>query len=288
MKRTPAAATLAAVLWAGMACQESTPTSVDGELIPVGPATVEVILPWSVFGREVKTYGGFGSPDDLLAQTVAEDYQGSLDARALVRFTTFPRAAVVRDSLGETRADSSLTYLDGYVVARFDTLRSRTDGGVDLTLGLFEQDWHAPSATWDLRVDTVLDQQSWLEPGAGPTTPLGTARWDPESGDSVIFPLDSATLALFDDTVGLRPSTRLDMATPGSLVELLNLDLRINVRPSINQDTTVVLTAPSQLRTFIYTPFPEPEADGIRVGGAPAWRTVRAVDVPTVLDGPAS
>ena len=108
MKHTPVTALLAAAVFGVVACEETSPTSVDGDLIPVGPATVEVILPWSTFGSTVQTFGGFGSPDDLVAQVVAEDYRGTLDSRALVRFSTFPRAATVQDSLGESRADSAL------------------------------------------------------------------------------------------------------------------------------------------------------------------------------------
>ena len=103
-----------------------------------------------------------------------------------------------------------------------------------------------------------------------------------------MFPLDSATLAIFDDTIGSRPSARLDMVTPGAFAEVLSLDLRINVRPSINQDTTIVLTAFPERRTFIYSPEPEPGEDGILLGGAPAWRTVLTLDVPTELNGPES
>ena len=288
VKRTPVAALIAAALFGVVACEETSPTSVDGDLIPVGPATVEVILPWSEFGSTVETFGGFGSPDDLVAQVVAEDYRGALDSRALVHFTTFPKAATVQDSLGEIRADSSLTYLDGYVVARVDTIRSRTDGAVDMALLSFEQEWHSPSTNWELRVDTFLDRQTWEEPGAEPSTPLSTGRWDPEVSDSVMFPLDSATLSIFNDTIGSRPSARVDMVTPGAFVEVLSLDLRINVRPSINQDTIVTVSALPERRTFIYSPFPEPDEDGIRIGGAPSWRTVLTLDMPTVLNGPES
>jgi len=288
VKRTPVVPILVTAAWGLLACQESSPTSVDGDLIPVGAQTVEIILPWSVFGEDVQTYGGFGSPNDLFSQTVAEDFEGTLDSRALTRFSTFPVAVAVQDSLGENRTDSSLTYLDGYAVARFDTIRSRVDGPVELALNFLQQDWHAPSTTWDFRVDTVQNRDPWPEPGAGPVTPLGSATWDPEAGDSVIFPLDSATLSLFNDTTGVRPSARLDMVTPGALVEILGLDLRINTRPSINQDTVVVLSTFPLAETFVYAPFPEPPEEGIRVGGAPAWRTVLTVDIPTVLNGPES
>lgn len=286
MKRTPVVVALISVAWGVLACQETTPTAVDGDLIPLDPQTVEVILPWSDFGTGVEVFGGFGSPDELFAQVVAQDFRGDLDARALVRFSRFPRATSVRDSLGETRTDSALTYLDGWVVARFDTIRSRVDGPVEFALNYVEQEWHAPSTTWDLRVDTVQDTQPWTDPGGEPAVFVGTAVWDPAEGDSLVFPLDSATVALFGDTTGVRRTARLDMVTPGAFAEMLDTDLRINTRPSINQDTTVVLTAFPQEATFIYAPFPEPATGGIRVGGAPAWRTVLRMDIPRVLNGP--
>jgi len=35
----------------------------------------------------------------------------------------------------------------------------------------------------------------------------------------------------------------------------------------------------------MYTPFPTPPPDGVRIGGAPAWRTLLSVSIPEVLDG---
>jgi len=37
--------------------------------------------------------------------------------------------------------------------------------------------------------------------------------------------------------------------------------------------------------TFVYTPYPTPPPDGIRIGGAPAWRTLMDLTIPEVLDG---
>jgi len=48
----------------------------------------------------------------------------------------------------------------------------------------------------------------------------------------------------------------------------------------------VELAVPAAETTFLYDPFPEPPADGIRIGGAPAWRTVFRMAIPAALAGP--
>ncbi|UCC26698.1 MAG: hypothetical protein JSU98_06225 [Gemmatimonadales bacterium] len=285
MRGAPLALALA-VMAAVAACADEDPVSVNGDLIPLTPQTVEVILPWSEFGAEVEILGGFGTPSQLPGQVVSLDYRGELDSRALVRFFPFPASASVRDSTGTTRVDSAFTWLSGRVVARVDTLRTQVTGPVEMSLSRLDQDWHFRSATWDLLVDTVQDQRTWGEPGAGPGVSLGTAIWDPAQGDSVVFPLDSATVALFGDTTGVRTTARLDVATPGVLLQLADVDLRLDARPSINQDTVIVLNSGLRQGTFVYSPFPDPPPDGIRAGGAPAWRTVITMNIPRVLNGP--
>ncbi|MDT8342149.1 MAG: hypothetical protein RQ751_11615 [Longimicrobiales bacterium] len=288
MRRTPAAAALAVLAVSVLGCQESDPTSVEGSLVPVAPQTVEVVLSWDAFGDSVQILGGFGSVDDLVLDVVALDFRGELDARALVRFGNFPLGASVTDPSGTTRTDTLFSFLGGRVVARIDTFRTKIREPLDLSLSVLREDWHSPSATWEVKVDTVLDRTPWDEPGAGPATPVASARWDPAAGDSVVFALDSATVALFADTTGIRYSARIDMLTPGAMVEIIGFDLRLDARPSLNPDTVVVLNAPEDETTFVFFPFPEPPPDGIRAGGAPAWRTILALDVPRVLNGPSS
>jgi hypothetical protein len=48
----------------------------------------------------------------------------------------------------------------------------------------------------------------------------------------------------------------------------------------------VELGVGSKTRTFIYRPVPEAPENEIRVGGAPAWRTVFTMNMPETLDGP--
>ena len=95
MKRAPIAMVLA-VLAGFAACADEDPVSVNGDLLPLTPQTVEVLLPWSEFGEGVEILGGFGSPSQLPGQIVSLDYRGELDSRALVRFFRFPASASIR------------------------------------------------------------------------------------------------------------------------------------------------------------------------------------------------
>lgn len=289
MKRRWVMAVLLTAPWGVLACGETTPTSLDEGRLPVDPTTVEILLPWEEFARGLEVYGGFGTTNELGAGVVARAFEGTLDARTLVRFEPHPFKATVRDSLGTLRLDSAFTYIGGRVVARLDTLSS-TNGGdpVTLSLGALTAEWHVRSASWTLAVDTAGDTRAWPEAGGGPVVALGEAEWDPSLGDSVVFEVDSATVALLGDTLDPARGIRLDLLTEGERVDVRAVNLRLDTRPNVHRDTVVTLTAESQGLTFIYDPVPAPPPDGIRVGGTPAWRTVVDLDIPRVLNGPAS
>ena len=118
--------------------------------------------------------------------------------------------------------------------------------------------------------------------------PMATAIWDPSEGDSVVIEVDSAGAALLADSAGARRGFRLDALTEGARLDLSTLVYSVSARSSIDPDTLVDLSVNPIIRTFIYAPEPAAPEGEIRVGGAPAWRSVFTVDLPTVLDGPAS
>jgi len=269
------------------ACENETPTAVDLDLLPPAPLTLEIQLPWADFGSDLAVYGGYSSPARLEESILARAYGTDLlDARTLIRFTSFPTTASVRDALGTLRTDTDLSYIGGYVVAFFDTIASTNTGPVSLGLGTLEEAWHPPSATWDFALDTVGDQVAWSEPGAGPVTPLTTRDWDPALGDSVQFFLDSAQMAGFNDPTDPASGARIELLTDGARLRVVGGALRITTRSSINADTILTLTAQAQQATFVYDVTPPPPPDGMRVGGAPSWRTVLDVVVPASLTGP--
>lgn len=289
MKRAWMVAGLVSASWGLLACEEVTPTTSDGGLIPLEPKTVQVVLPFESFGEQIRVYSGYGTPSELFEAVLAQDYEGVLDSRVLTRFGAYPWLASVRDSTGTTRADSAFTFFGGYLVARFDTTEAnRPEGPVQVAAGGLTQTFYAPSASWTVAVDTINDRRLWAEPGAGPVMALGEAEWDPEAGDSVVIELDSAAVAMLGDTLEAGPGVRFDLLTPGVRLNLVDADLRLYARPNVHRDTVVTLNAGVIAQTFVYDPLPEPEAGGIRVGGAPSWRTVLTLDVPEAVEGDAA
>jgi hypothetical protein len=270
-----------------VACQEMVPTSVDENLLPDEPHTVEVRLGWDEFASNLQVFGGFGSAADLGSGVVARSFEDTLDARTLTRFSAFPATVTVRDTTGSTKSDSDPIFRTGRVAVVLDTLASTNEEPVELALGALHQEWHPRTATWTAAVDTINDHRAWDEDGAGPVTELGTTTWDPAQGDTVFFPIDSTTLAALRDTTDLSRGVRLDILTPGHRVRIRTMLLRLDVESSLNPDTTVLSTVVRSGFTFIYSPVPEPPPDGIRIGGTPSWRTALQVTPPARLTGPA-
>lgn len=267
-------------------CGEETATGVGDDLFPIEPRTVEISLPWSEFGQDLRVFGGFGRVSDLPRPILAGEYQGVLTARTLSRFTRYPRFVEVRDTTDDVvRSDSSFAFLGGRLIARVDT--TGEEQFVDLEARRPPAGWDPTSVTWTAAVDTVGERVPWEEPGAGPAPRAGQGSWDPtEEGDSVVIELDSATVHALGDTAALAGGIRLDATTPDSWVDLRGLTLEVDVVPSMRPDTVVSFRASSRSVAFIYDPPPEAATDEIRIGGAPAWRSTIRVTLPEVLDGP--
>jgi hypothetical protein len=278
-------AAAAALAVGAVACEEQSPVGVGGEE-PSTPVTVEIELPWSEFGSNLQTFGGFGTTYELGEGLLATNFAGTLNARTLVRFGAYPATASVRDSSGTQQTDTDLTYVGGTLVAFFDTVASTNTGPVSLTLGALQQVWHARSATWTSAVDTLGDIQPWTEPGAGPVNEVSLTTWEPSVGDSALFALDSAAVAAWADTTDLSRGARIDAVTEGVRLRLLGASLRLSVRPSVRPDTLITLTTSTREVTFVYDPPAPMPSSEIRVGGAPSWRTVIDVTLPDQLTGP--
>jgi hypothetical protein len=270
------------------ACSEEIPVGLAEGALPGEPVTIEVDIPWSEFASNLEVFGGYGSPRDLQQGFIALDFADTLDARTLLRFRALPSVATVRDTTGATRPDSSLAFVGARLVAFFDTLASTNTGPVNLSLRAMTTQWDPTTASWDFAIDTINDRRAWPEAGGGPALDVSTAIWDPATGDSAVFAVDSATLAMWSDTTDLTAGARLEALDPGFRLKMRDAALRLDVRPSLNPDTLIELTSLARQLTFIYSPFPSPPPDGVRIGGAPAWRTVIDVSIPTTINGPAS
>ena len=266
-------------------CEEQTPVALGGEPLPGSPITVTVEIPWSEFASNLEVFGGYGSAEDIGQGVLAEDYAGVLDARTLLRIGAYPRIATVQDTTGASRPDSTLTILGGRFVAFFDPVQSTNTAPVMLQLGATTEEWDPTTATWDLAIDTINDQRSWAEAGGGSVTPFAQATWDPATGDTAVFILDSAQIATWTDTTDLSAGARIAVLDTGERLALNRALIRLDARPSSNPDTIIELTATTRGSTFIYSPYPQPPPDGVRIGGAPSWRTILDLNVPKVIDG---
>ncbi len=286
MRQTSLIGLLALGSWSLLACQEKIPTTLGGDSLPVSPITVQVTLPFEAFAREMTVWGGYGRPVELPNGVVARAFGGTLDARTLVGWSNYPWSASVKDSTGTVRSDTLLTFIAGKVVAVFDTVTSIHDGPVDLALGALQQDWDVLSASWIRAVDSVGSQIPWQEEGGGPVLPLGTAQWDPATGDSAVFTLDSAAVALWTDTTAAKVGVRLDALSEGVRLNVMALRLLLTTRARSNPDTLVELTVAARTRTFIYQPILIGSPESFWAGGVPAWRTVMEMDFPDTVDLP--
>ncbi len=286
MRRILLAGVLALSAGTLVGCTEETPTATDGDLLPVEVLTVEVSLPFSEFGRDLRRFHGYGTPYSLSSIVVARGYEGELEARGLARWASVRTVMSVPDSTGATRADSSLTFVGGRVVVVIDTVASVFDGPITLAAGALQDSWHPPTATWEHAVDTIGERVAWTSPGGGPVHRMGTGEWTLEQGDTLFIELDSAKLGVWTDTAATSTGLRLDAETAGARMEISLAQLRLDVRPSSNPDTVVEMEVTTNGTTFIYDPPPTPPDSGIVIGGAPAWRTVFRVEIPEFLDGP--
>lgn len=277
---------LALTLLTSAGCSEKTPTSIDDSQLPGEPLTLRIRLPWEEFGSNLEVVGGYGRPQQLLQAVLAKSFGGTLEARTLVQWGDYPQSASVIDSTGTTLTDSDIAFIGGYVVAFFDTIASTNTEPVTLGLGQLEEEWDPVSATWTSAVDTVGDQRDWSEVGGGAVLPLVTGEWNPAAGDSAQLFVDSAVVAGWGDPDAPVRAARLELQTDGERLIINGLSLRLLGKSTIAPDTTLVLTVATERATFVYDPPAQPPVGGMRVGGAPSWRTILDVAVPAELTGP--
>jgi hypothetical protein len=267
------------------ACSETTPTGTDDSQLPGEPVTVSLQLAWDDFASNLNVFGGFGRVDDMSSTVIARAYDG-LEARTLVRFNEIPRSTLVRDSTGTLKTDTALAFIQAYVVVLVDTAASTNTGVVQLGFGQTEEKWDTRTASWTNAIDTIGGAVPWSSPGGGVVTPITTWDFDPSAGDSAQFFLDSETIQRWREGSDSVRAGRIELLTDGHRLELVGAALRVIATSELDRDTTIIFDVSAPQATFIYDPPAAAPLDGLRVGGAPAWRTVLDVTLPTTLDGP--
>lgn len=263
---------LAAGVLLSWGCQEVTPTATEDDLFPVEPTTVELLLPFSEFGGEIRVIGGYGSPSELGSGPIVFDLEG-FESRAIFRWANWPSQATVLDTTGTNRPDSSLTFVGGTVVLFFDSVTSQTDEPVRVQVGALTQEWHAPTVSWANQVDTIGDTRQWSEAGGGPVTVLGVGTVSHATGDSLVIAVDSAQIAAWGDSTDASRGMLVQALDPGRRLDFTSVRMRLRTRPSVRPDTIVILESFAQEISFLFDPLPAPAPGDLRIGGAPAWRT---------------
>jgi len=274
-------------------CKEKSATAPDLGFIKVNPQTVEILIPFEDFVDDVQVFGGYGSAADLGHGVVSLDYNG-LTTRSLVHVADYPTSVEVPGADGVVRADTDLSFVGGRVVFVFDTLVGSVLFPVDVELFDVTEEWHVPTVTWEMAVDTAGDQRAWSQPGGGPSTLLGAAtfdafsaqRRDDEEGllDTVSIAIDSVAVARLGDPSSAMTGFLLAAAEPGLLLNVVGMKLVLTTVPSTRPDTIVEVQVPSEDLIFI---FPSPPAPGgwLRVGGTPSWRSVLTMSIPQNVPG---
>ena len=252
------------------ACTDETPTDVGDDLLPSGDVrTFEVILDPADFLTFDTTFTGYTTLQNAAWITLANTFDGVLDANGLFRFANPPAIITVRGATGAV-VDSFPRYFEGRLVLRFDTLMSQEP---PVRVGAFRtaEAWDR-SATWALRVDTGNVQLPWSTPGGTRGASIDTATW--LAGDSVVLRVDSATLAEWTDTTNAARGALIISETPDSRVRLNGAVLRVSAHSSVQADTVLNFDVTPLINAFIYNPPPPAAGSQLRVGGVPSWRTM--------------
>ncbi len=296
MKRNLATygALLAAVL-AG--CTEKNPTASLEDLVEdLNPRTVEVLLPFEEFSDGVQVLGGYGTPATMGRGILARDFQG-LNSRVLIRFGSYPDSVRLFDAATDVATyDKEFSLIGGRLVLFFDTVQGVALGPADISASALQQRWDVRTVNWEVAVDTVAERTEWLQPGGGFTVPIGSGTFDRQRdraegatiafNDSVSIAVDSAQIAEWADTSDASRGVLIALEDPGRRIVVESALLRLIVQPSMPPDSLVEETAVGGESSFIYDPLPGPPTEGLRVGGAPSWRSVISLNLPRVLDGP--
>lgn len=261
----------AAALFAS-ACSTDAPTEVGDALITTGNVvTFEVILPASSFLQSDSAFTGYTKPSDANFTLLARKYGNTVDANSLFRFSLPPTTVIVRNvTMNTAQTDSAPRYFSGLMVLKFDTLTS--PGAKPVLLRAFRtiEEWNE-SATWTNRIDTGTVHLPWSTPGGSRGVQIDTATW--VAGDSVVFRVDSQTIATWRDTTNKARGAIVVAETNCARMRVLATAVHLSVHSTLRPDTVIAADVVPAIRTFVFNPQPAPTAD-LRVGGTPAWRSV--------------
>jgi len=265
---------------AASGCTERNSTAPDLGFFQVDARTVEVLIPFDDFAGEVQVFGGYGSSADVGRGFVANDFNG-LNARTLVVLDFYPTSS--------DQGFGNLTFFDGRLVLFFDTIRGTVDSPVDVEVFEVEEEWDAPSMTWEMVVDTAGDQRAWSQPGGGVMTLLGGGIFDVFSGeddarvDSLSIPIDSATVVILGEESGGK--LLVAVTEPGVFLHLVEVVLRLTTSAASRPSEIFEETVDVGFMSYMFDPAPTAPLGWLRVGGTPSWRSVLTMSIPSIIPG---
>jgi hypothetical protein len=249
-------------------CGDEDPVGLGSDLMGPGVRTYEVTLDPAEFLVADTTFDGIGTLNDAFFRMVAHAFDDDLEARTLFSIAR-PATVNYTPSEGSAVTDTIQSIVGGVLTVVVDTVAS-SPGPVDLEIVRVTEEWAAPSADWEVRLDTAGVTETWAAPGGSPGAVLGGATWT--SGDTLVITLDSAAVAVWDDTLAARLGGMIRSATPGSRLFFESMEFHFDVVP-VTTDT-VVPAGGLRNSKIILTPEDTAPAEGeLRVGGLPAWRS---------------
>lgn len=259
-----------ALMGAVAGCGDEDPTEVGSVLIGEGVRTFEVVLDASEFLQSDTTYDQIGNLLQSPFRLLASEFEGELDAHTLFRVNV-PATVSYQDTGGVTVTDSTPVYLGGRLTLVMDSVAS-TPRPVSIEVRPVTESWDPGSVTWTLRSDTAGGPEVWTEPGGTTGAAAGSRQWT--TGDTVVVPIDSATVALWQDTLAARRGGLIRSATAGSRVIVRALSLEFDVDPAEPTDTAVVAGSLTASRAVASAEPGVPGDTVLRVGGLPVWRSL--------------
>jgi hypothetical protein len=255
-------------------CSDIVPTSDDPDLIPIDAETFVVDLPFEDFATDYRVDGGYGAGWDLPNAPVARAEEGGGVSRALVRWGSLPTVLQVPPpGSGTSVADSTFVTVGGELRLFFDTVRVVGGEQMGVEASRVLEPFDPGSVSWTHAVDTLGAREPWSTAGGGEREPLGSALWSPANGDTVTIALDSATATALSQRDDANRAATVSVNDAGAFLLLFDAQLRIEVRPSVNPDTTVFIQPASRILTFIHSGEPDLSGDRVSVGGTPGVRT---------------
>jgi hypothetical protein len=251
-------------------CDREDPTGIGGALIPdESVRTFEVILDANEFLVMDTAFSAF-PPAQSNFVTIANSFDGALNANALARFRVTPIIGVP-DSAGVIQIDSLPKLVRGRLYLKLDTVASARTGPVLLHLYRTGEAWDSTAVSWQNRTAGT----PWATPGGTRGTLLDTVTLT--TGDSVVFDVDTATLALWRDSTTQSPGVLITAESPNVRLRAATPTLAVDMRTSIG-DTIVTVPVPPFVTRVLFDP-PVPAVSGDpRVGGVPSWRTILQLD----------